>query len=191
MQHTFYYTIPLAGIAIICFVLNFASSVWYLSSRREGADLLALVTAEVGLIFCTVILIMGSVGTHLQLGVWWNWNASLGASLVAWFLYVSYLVLRRYAIGGQAPVLAAVLAIFVFLDLPMVYMSISRLHGAHSAGNILVSPDFRPISHGAVIWHSVGVTAGALFLIQACYRAEKRSRDIQEMKTRSTSIETG
>jgi heme exporter protein C len=39
-------------------------------------------------------------------------------------IYVSYLMLRRLSTGDQAPTLAAALAIFGFVDVPIVYMSI-------------------------------------------------------------------
>ena len=41
-----------------------------------------------------------------------------------WLIYVSYLVLRRFSDSAQTPKLAAVLAIFGALDVPLVYFSI-------------------------------------------------------------------
>ena len=40
-----------------------------------------------------------------------------------WLIYVSYLLLRRFAAGPQMQTLAAVLGIFGALDVPIVYMS--------------------------------------------------------------------
>ena len=40
-----------------------------------------------------------------------------------WLIYVSYLLLRRFAAGPQVQTLAAVLGIFGALDVPIVYMS--------------------------------------------------------------------
>ena len=52
-------------------------------------------------------------------------------TLVLWLIYVSYLVLRRYSTGGQVPVLAAALAIFGFVDVPIVYMAIRWFRTQH------------------------------------------------------------
>jgi heme exporter protein C len=48
-----------------------------------------------------------------------------------WLIYVSYLVLRRFAAGGQTQVLAAAFAIFGFADVPIVYMSIRWFRTQH------------------------------------------------------------
>ena len=47
----------------------------------------------------------------------------LTTTLVLWLIYVSYLLLRRFAAGPQVQTLAAVLGIFGALDVPIVYMS--------------------------------------------------------------------
>jgi heme exporter protein C len=56
-------------------------------------------------------------------GIWWTWDARLTTTLVLWLIYVSYLLLRRFAAGPQMQTLAAVLGIFGALDVPIVYMS--------------------------------------------------------------------
>ena len=43
-------------------------------------------------------------------GIWWTWDARLTTTLVLWLIYVSYLLLRRFAAGPQMQTLAAVLA---------------------------------------------------------------------------------
>ena len=64
-------------------------------------------------------------------GIWWTWDARLTTTLVLWLIYVSYLVLRRFAAGGQTQVLAAAFAIFGFADVPIVYMSIRWFRTQH------------------------------------------------------------
>jgi len=56
-------------------------------------------------------------------GIWWTWDARLTTTLILWLIYVSYLLLRRFAAGPQVQTLAAVLGIFGALDSPIVYMS--------------------------------------------------------------------
>ena len=64
-------------------------------------------------------------------GIWWTWDARLTTTLVLWLIYVSYLILRRFAAGSQTQVLSAVLAIFGFVDVPIVYMSIRWFRTQH------------------------------------------------------------
>jgi heme exporter protein C len=57
VQRIFYYHVPSAWTAFILFFINFFASIVYLIWRNTKADIVALVTAEVGVIFCTVVLV--------------------------------------------------------------------------------------------------------------------------------------
>ncbi len=83
------------------------------------------------MVFCTIVLITGPIWARPVWGIWWTWDARLTTTLVLWLIYVSYLVLRTFAAGGQTPVLAAALAIFGFVDVPIVYMSIRWFRTQH------------------------------------------------------------
>jgi len=131
VQRIFYYHLPSAWVAFLLFFINFLASVWYLVRRTVGADALALASAEVGVSFCTIVLITGPIWARPIWGIWWTWDARLTSTLVLWLIYVSYLVLRHYATGGQVPVLAAALGIFGFLDVPIVYMAIRWFRTQH------------------------------------------------------------
>src|SRR5246500_3114123 len=124
VQRIFYYHVPSAWTAFLLFSINFVASVWYLIRRNQTADIVALVTAEVGVVFCTVVLVTGPLWARPVWGIWWTWDIRLTSTLVLWLIYVSYLVLRRFSSSGQTPVLAAALAVFGALCVPFVYFSI-------------------------------------------------------------------
>jgi len=119
-----YYHVPSAWTMFVFFALNFVSSVIYLFRRNEKADAVAVAAAEVGVVFCSVVLVTGPLWARPVWGIWWTWDVRLTSTLVLWLIYVSYLLLRRFSSGGQPPVLAAVLAVFGALDMPLVYFSI-------------------------------------------------------------------
>jgi heme exporter protein C len=127
----FYYHVPSAWTAFLLFFANFIASVAYLWKRSVKADAFALATAEVGVVFCTVVLVTGPIWARPVWGIWWTWDARLTTTLVLWLIYISYLLLRRYAAGSQTAVLAAALAVFGFLDVPLVYMSIRWFRTQH------------------------------------------------------------
>ncbi len=127
----FYYHVPSAWTAFLCFVANFVASIWYLRNRNPKLDAFALSTAEVGLAFCTIVLITGPIWAKPVWGMWWTWDARLTSTLILWLIYVSYLILRRYSTGGQMPVLAAALAVFGFVDVIFVYMAIRWFRTQH------------------------------------------------------------
>src|SRR5246500_946359 len=124
VQRIFYYHVPSAWTAFILFFINFGASVYYLIKRTPTADIVALVSAEVGVVFCTIVLVTGPIWARPVWGIWWTWDLRLTLTLVLWLIYVSYLVLRRFSSSGQTPTLAAALAVLGALCVPFVYFSI-------------------------------------------------------------------
>jgi len=120
-----YYHVPSAWTAFLLFLINFVASIVYLIRRNQKADMVALVSAEVGVVFCTVVLVTGPLWARPVWGIWWApGDIRLTSTLVLWLIYVSYLVLRRFSSGSQTQMLAAALAVFGALDVPLVYFSI-------------------------------------------------------------------
>jgi heme exporter protein C len=91
----------------------------------QKLDVLAVTTAEVGVVFCTIVLVTGPIWARPVWGIWWApGDIRLTSTLVLWLIYVSYLILRRFSDSAQTQKLAAALAVFGALDVPLVYFSI-------------------------------------------------------------------
>ncbi len=91
----------------------------------ELLDVLAITAAEVGMVFCSIVLVTGPLWAKPVWGIWWApGDIRLTSTLVLWLIYVSYLVLRRFSNSAQTQTLAAALAVFGALDVPLVYFSI-------------------------------------------------------------------
>ena len=131
VQRIFYYHVASGWVGMFCFFINFVASVWYLWKRSAASDALAAASAEVGVVFTAMLLILGTLWARPVWGIWWTWDARLTTTLVLWLIYVSYLVLRRFSASGQTQVLAATLAVFGFADVPIVYMSIRWFRTQH------------------------------------------------------------
>ncbi len=127
----FYYHVPSAATAFICIGINVLASLWYLVRRNPKVDALAVSSAEVGLAFCTVVLLTGPIWAKPVWGIWWAWDARLTSTLVLWLIYASYLILRRYSTSGQMPVLAAVLSVFGAVDTVFVIGAIRWFRTQH------------------------------------------------------------
>src|SRR5437867_947608 len=108
VQRIFYYHVPSAVVAFTLFLINFVLSIIYVAKRSPRVDAAAVTSAEVGIIFCSVVLVTGPLWARPVWGIWWTWDARLTSTLVLWLIYVSYLLLRRYSTSGQTPLLAAV-----------------------------------------------------------------------------------
>lgn len=182
VQRIFYYHVPSAWTAFLLFFVNFLASAWYLLRRRPGADALALASAEVGVVFCTIVLITGPLWARPVWGIWWTWDARLTTTLILWLIYVSYLILRRYASGGQTAVLAAALAIFGFIDVPIVYLSIRYFRTQHPQPVIAGSEGsgIDPVMMKALMinWLAFMVFGGLLLWLR--YRLERARQDVEQ-----------
>ncbi|HZP24901.1 MAG TPA: cytochrome c biogenesis protein CcsA [Terriglobales bacterium] len=133
VQRIFYYHVSSGWVGMLCFFVNFVASILYLWKRSPASDALAAASAEVGVVFTGVLLLLGMLWARPVWGIWWTWDARLTTTLVLWLIYVSYLVLRRFSAGGQTQVLAAAFAVFGFVDVPIVYMSIRWFRTQHPA----------------------------------------------------------
>lgn len=103
-------------------VFYFLVNKWFPGDRL---DVLAVTSAEVGVVFCTIVLVTGPLWARPVWGIWWApGDIRLTSTLVLWLIYVSYLVLRRFSNSAQTQMLAAALAVFGALDVPLVYLSI-------------------------------------------------------------------
>jgi heme exporter protein C len=182
VQRIFYYHLPHAWLAFLLFFANFLASIWYLIRRSRGADAMALASAEVGVVFCTVVLVTGPLWARPVWGIWWTWDARLTSTLVLWLIYVSYLVLRRFATGGQTPVLAAALAIFGFIDVPIVYLSIRYFRTQHPQPVIGggEGSGLDPRMWMAVLWNLAGFLCLALLLVRSRYRLARQEEALEE-----------
>jgi heme exporter protein C len=123
--------VPCAWVMLLCFPANFVASIIYLAKRNAALDAFAVASAEVGVVFCTIVLLTGPIWGRPVWGIWWTWDARLTSTLVLFLIYVSYLILRKYSIGGPNPVLAASLAIFGCIDAVFVFMAIRWFRTQH------------------------------------------------------------
>jgi heme exporter protein C len=180
VQRIFYYHVPSAWTAFILFFVNFFASMVYLIWRTTKADIVALVTAEVGVIFCTVVLVTGPIWARPVWGIWWTWDLRLTLTLVLWLIYVSYLVLRRFSSSGQTPLLAAVLAVFGALDVPLVYFSIWFFRTQHPQPVIGGGGSIDPRMLHVLLINWAAFSCFAALVCWSRYRLEVLRREVDE-----------
>jgi heme exporter protein C len=104
----------------------------YLWKRKLVYDVFAHASAEIGLLFCTIVLVTGPIWAKPVWGTWWTWEARLTTTLVLWLIYVAYILVRRYTEDRDRQArFAAVLGIIGALDIYIVYMSVKWWRGLH------------------------------------------------------------
>lgn len=180
VQRIFYYHVPSAWVSFELFLINFVASLIYLIRRNTKADMIALVSAEVGVVFCTAVLITGPIWARPVWGIWWTWDLRLTLTLVLWLIYVSYLVLRRFSTSSQTPLLAAVLAVFGALDVPLVYFSIWFFRTQHPSPVIGGGGSLDPRMGRVLLANWIAFMALAWLICWTRYRLEVAQRAVYE-----------
>ena len=113
----------MAWVAFLAFFVVFGASIAYLRTGNARWDRLGRASAEVGVVFTTLVLITGSIWGYPIWGTWWSWDPKLTTTLILWFMYLAYLMVRSYAEPPRGPRFAAVVGIVAFFDVPIVYLS--------------------------------------------------------------------
>jgi heme exporter protein C len=132
VQRIFYFHVASAWAAFGGFFVVAGASAVYLWQHSPGADRLAHAAAEVGVLFCSLVLITGPIWARPIWGVWWTWDPRLTMTVILWAIYASYLMLRAF--GGEDEAVrrwAAVLGIIGVLDIPIIRVSVRLLRGIH------------------------------------------------------------
>ena len=180
VQRIFYYHVPSAWTAFILFTINFVASIVYLAKRKPAADIVALTSAEVGVVFLTVNLVTGPIWARPVWGIWWTWDWRLTSTLVMWLIYVSYLMLRRFSASGQTPVLAAALGVFGALCVPFVYFSIWFFRTQHPQPVIGGGGSIDPRMMHVLLINWLAFSCFAFLVCWSRYRLENLKRELEQ-----------
>lgn len=124
VQKIFYFHVSSAFTVFLAFGVTCVCSVLYLIKRQEKFDLLAVASAELGIVFCTIVLTTGPIWAKYAWNTWWNWEPRLTSTLILWLMYIGYFILRSALPEEKKRVYTAVLGILAYLDVPIVYFSV-------------------------------------------------------------------
>jgi heme exporter protein C len=109
--------------------------------------------------------------------------------LVLWLIYVSYLVLRRFSTSGKTPTMAAVVAIFGALDVPLVYFSIWFFRTQHPSPVIGAGGSLDPRMARVLLINWAGFLLLAWLLAWTGYRLEVAKREVEEAQALEALLE--
>jgi len=131
-QKIFYVHAPSAWVAFLAFGLVGVASVLYLWLREDRLDRVAEASAEVGVVFTTVVLITGPLWGKPVWGTYWTWDARLTLTLFLWFIYIAYMVLRGAVDDPSTRArYSAVLGILGALLVPFIHLSVYLFRTLH------------------------------------------------------------
>lgn len=127
-----YFHVSSAWTAMVAYVVTFVCSVVYLWKRSPSMDAIALCSTEIGLVYTTFTLITGSLWAKSYWGAWWTWDPRLTLTLILWFLFIGYMLLRgSIATLERRALVGAVYAIIACIDVPIIHVSVTLWRSIH------------------------------------------------------------
>jgi len=135
-----YIHVPTIWVAYLSFIVTAAASGLYLFTKKHslGWDRLAGASAEFGVLFVGLTLIVGAMWGRLTWGVFWQWDARLTTTAMLFVTYIGYLAVRR--LGGthdQRAKRSAVLGMLSVLLIPLVHWSVVIWRSLHQTASVL------------------------------------------------------
>jgi heme exporter protein C len=125
VQKIFYVHVPSAWVAFLAFFVTFVFSILFLIKRKRIFDTYAYVSAEIGVVFTLIVLTTGPIWAKSSWNTWWAWEPRLTTTLILFFLFVAYLMVRQMdGVWDKKARLSAVFGIIGFADVPIVFFAI-------------------------------------------------------------------
>ena len=177
-QRIFYFHVPVAILSLLSVVVVAVASGVHLFGKGQRSDAVAYASAEVGFVFCTIAIVTGAIWAKPVWGVWWTWDPKLTLTLVLWFIYASYLMLRAFGPkGSQGARYGAVHA-------PIIYYAAELWRSTHP--NLVIGPAAEsdaldPRMLVAVLVSMIAFTFLFIYLIMERYSLKKAETDVDEI----------
>jgi heme exporter protein C len=186
-QKIFYFHVPIALTAYVCFGWGALKGLLHLWQRRPGADLESYVAIHQGVIFGALTLLTGSIWARASWGVWWAWSSNqLVLFLVLFLFYAAYFMLRfSVEPGPRRANLSAVYALFGVALIPVSFLAIRlandfihptvfNSHGPQMSGRMFAT--------FCVSWAAILLLAATLYHVElAGKRLDSRLRELREL----------
>lgn len=185
VQKIFYFHVSSAWIGMFAFLVVFICSILYLSTKKTLWDVVAYTSAEIGVIFTTIVLVTGPIWARPIWGTWWTWDVRLTTTLIMWFLYIAYGRIRA-SLGEEEKRarFAAVFGIFAFADVPIVFMAIrwwnAMMHpgAVISSSGVALAPQMKP----AFFFSLAAFTVLYVYLMVRSVKTELMRAEIKAIK---------
>ncbi len=132
VQKVFYFHVASAWLGMLGFGVAAVAGIVYLVKKENNWDLISLSAVEIGLVFCLITIITGSIWARPIWNTWWTWDPRLTTATIMELAYAAYMMLRS---GIEEPErrarFGAVYAIVAFISVPLTFFSIRFFRTIH------------------------------------------------------------
>jgi heme exporter protein C len=162
VQRIFYIHVPAAWVAFMAFGIVAICSAIYLWLKDERLDMAAKAAAEGGMLYTTIVLLTGPLWGRVAWGTWWSWEPRLTLTLLLWFIYLGYFLVRSSTENPEkGKRFAAVVGIIGALDIPLIHLSVVWFRSLHPEP-VVMKPDGPSLDPAMLNTLFVGLAASTL-----------------------------
>ena len=141
VQRIFYIHVPAAWVAFMAFGIVAICSAVYLWLKDERLDMAAVAAAEGGMLFTAIVLLTGPLWGRVAWGTWWSWEPRLTLTLLLFFIYLGYFLVRSSTDNPErGKRFAAVVGIVGALDIPLIHVSVQFFRSLHPEP-VVINPE--------------------------------------------------
>ena len=184
-QRILYFHVPISILALSSIVIVAVASFVHLVKKHEEWDSFAYAGAEVGMLLASLSIITGAMWGKPTWGTWWTWDPKLTLTLVLWFVYVGYLMLRAYGPkGSQGARYGAVVALIGAIDAPIVYYAANlwrTTHPSHVVGPTADSGSLDSMMAVGLLVSMVTFTLLYVYMVIERYTLRRSEASVDEL----------
>ncbi len=185
-QKIFYYHVPAAWVMFLSVFVCGGASIGFLVTRQPAWDDVAAAAGDLVVVFGAIVLTTGPIWAKAAWGVPWVWDARLTSSLLLWMIFLAYALVRRYG-GLGSDRLAAGLAVFGMVDVPLVYFAVNFWKTQHPTNKVV--PNLPGDMRQAFLVSMLGYTLLYVVLLVARSSLGQGQRRLAEV--RDLALESG
>ena len=180
----FFFHVPMGWLIMIMAVISGIAAGIHLRRRSRRAGAVALAASELGFVGGVGVLLTGPIWGNATWGTPWTGDARQVTTALLWLIVTAYLLLRHYG-PKTSERLAAALAIFGAVNVPIIYQAVRLWNTMHPSNEVVGSlpPEMKGsfwLSLLAVMLVSFGLFAvrvRQLYLVDELDEAWIRSQD--------------
>ena len=187
-QKIMYLHVPSVITTYLAFFIVFVYSIAYLWKRELIFDQIAKASAEVGLVFCALVLITGAIWGRTTWGTYWVWDARLTTTLLLFLIFLGYFLLRISVNDRDKEArLASVLGIIGFLDIPIIHKSVEWWRTLHQPSTLFkvdsgeAKPSIPPELLYPLLASTLVMLVFYLYLLLLRYQSEKSTDRLTQL----------
>jgi heme exporter protein C len=181
-QRILYIHVPTAWGGMLGFIILAIVGLIYLFKPDDRLDWIARASAEISAVYLSITLLLGMLWGKPIWGAWWVWDPKLTASLILWFMYIGYIMIRSYmGRTRDSARVGAVIGIVGVIDVPVIYLSVQWWRGQHPSAEVGVQGALPPQAALTFLVTTITFTLVYCFLMTVVYQLQKMQTRAQEL----------